>query len=309
MSKNIIFLGTPKIASDILNTLLKCDVKIIGVICQPDKPGNRGKIIFSEVKELALKNNLKLFQPAKIIEIVDEINTLAPDLIITCAYGAIVPSSVLSIPKYGCINVHTSLLPKFRGAAPINYAIMENEQETGVTLMYMDKGMDTGDIIKQKKTKIDSNETYTSLYSKLSLIGCELIKDNIDSLFSNNVNRIVQNHSEATFTSKITRETEKINFNENATTIDCLVRALYNNPLPFISYKNIDIKVLTTEVVYENHSKKVGKIIKVDKNGFLVQTKKDCILIKQIQIPGKKPTFVKDYINGNNIFEVGSIIV
>jgi methionyl-tRNA formyltransferase len=308
MSKNIIFLGTPKIASDILNTLLQCSVNVVGVICQPDRPGNRGKVIFSEVKETALNNNLKLFQPNKISEITDEITKLSPDLIITCAYGLIVPSSILSIPKYGCINVHTSLLPKFRGAAPINYAIMENEQETGVTLMYMDKGMDTGDIIKQKKVKIEKDETYTSLYSKLSLIGCELIKDNLDKLFSDNVTRAVQNHSEASFSSKITRETEKIDFNESAVKIDCLVRALYNKPLAFITYNDIDVKILTTEVVQENHSKNIGEIVSIDKNGILVQTKKDCILIKQIQIPGKKPTYVKDYINGNNMFKVGSEI-
>jgi methionyl-tRNA formyltransferase len=208
--KNVVFFGTPKIGADILKTLLECDVNIVGVVCQPDKQANRGKISYSEVKTLALQNNLKLFQPNKLNEILNELTNLNIDLIVTCAYGLIVPESILNLPKYKCVNIHTSLLPKYRGAAPIQYALLNNDSTTGVTLMYMDKGMDTGDIIKQASVSIDKDETYKSLYNKLSDAGSTLIKNEINNLFSDNVIVKKQNNELATYTQKITREVEHI---------------------------------------------------------------------------------------------------
>ncbi|GMO15868.1 MAG: methionyl-tRNA formyltransferase [Mycoplasmoidaceae bacterium] len=306
MTKKIIFLGTPKIAADILNTILTCDVEVIGVVCQPDRLGNRGKIVFGEVKALCLEKKLNLFQPNKTKEIINELKELKPDLIITCAYGEIVSESILAIPKYGCINIHTSLLPKYRGAAPINWVILNKEKQTGVTLMYMDKGMDTGDIIKQKKINIEQKETFTSLYDKLTLLGCNMIKDNINLLFSSNIKKIKQDNKKATFANKITREAEKISFENDAITIEHQVRALYEKPLCYATYKNIDVKILESDSLKSDFKVKCGEIVKIDKTGILVQTaKKTCLLIKKIQIPGKNPVLIKDYINGNSIFKIG----
>jgi methionyl-tRNA formyltransferase len=210
MNKNIVFFGTPKIAANVLQELLKCNVNIVGVVCQPDRKSNHNKIISSDVKTFALNNNLKLFQPTKANEIVNDLIKFDIDLIITCAYGLIIPKSILEIPKFGCVNLHPSLLPKYRGPSPIQFALLNGDKKTGVTLMYMDEKMDTGNIIKQLSIEIKDNETYVSLYDKLSYLCGELITQEIDNLFNTNVYSLKQDETLATYTTKITREDEHI---------------------------------------------------------------------------------------------------
>jgi methionyl-tRNA formyltransferase len=207
----ILYFGTAQIAADILKELTKLDTEVVGVVSQPDRIGNRNKIQPTPVKQVALELGLKLFQPNKSREIVEEIQALKPDLILTCAYGEIIGEKILNIPKYKCVNIHASLLPKYRGAAPIQFAILNNEKETGITLMYMDKSMDTGDIIVQEKVSIEPNETFSSLYNKLTVLGKKMIKENIHILTSDNVKHYPQDNDSATYTKKIEKVDEKIN--------------------------------------------------------------------------------------------------
>jgi methionyl-tRNA formyltransferase len=207
----ILYFGTAQIAADVLRKLTQLNVEVVGVVSQPDREGNRKQIQATPVKAVALENSLKLFQPIRPSEIINEIKELKPDLIITCAYGAIIGESILYIPKYKCVNIHASLLPKLRGAAPIQYAILNNDKETGVTLMYMDKSMDTGDIIVQEKIAINPKETYSSLYNKLTTLAIKMIHENIDKLTQDNVKHYPQDNAQATYTNKITKDDEKIN--------------------------------------------------------------------------------------------------
>ncbi|MDR3249581.1 MAG: methionyl-tRNA formyltransferase [Mycoplasmataceae bacterium] len=306
MNKKVLFFGTSKISVAVLDELLITNVSVIGVVSQQPKKANHNKITKSEMQIFCEEKNIKVFLPNKSKEIIDEIKILSPELIIVCSYGEIIPQDILNIPKFGCINIHTSLLPKYRGAAPINYAIMNNEKETGITLMYMDKNMDTGDIIKQETISIMPNETYSSLYEKMSILGRRIIKENIDSLFSINIPRTKQDNALATYTKKIERKDEMINFNKKAVEVECLIRSLYSTPIAYANYQKQPIKIHQGNIVDFDSDEKPGTIIKIDKEGMLVATAKSCILITTLQIPSKKPVEVKNMINGNHFFKIGT---
>jgi methionyl-tRNA formyltransferase len=206
-NKKILFLGTPKIAAEMLSALIENGANVVGAVTQPDRQKDRKQnLIPTPVKEVALANNLPVFQPVKVREIREQITEIKPDLVIVCAYGEIVGEWLLKLPKYKCVNIHVSLLPKLRGAAPINYAIFEDLKETGVTLMYMNKGMDTGDIIKQKAIPVAPTETFSSLYDKLTNLGKELIVEMFDELFDENLPHFQQDNELATYCSKIVEE-------------------------------------------------------------------------------------------------------
>jgi methionyl-tRNA formyltransferase len=208
----IVFFGTPKIASVCLKALIDSKNEIVGVVSQPDRLVDKNKkVIFSEVKQVAIENNLFLMQPEKVSEAKQKIKDLKPDIIITCAYGNLIPSSILDIPKFKCVNFHTSLLPKYRGGAPIHHAILNMEKETGLTIMYMDKGMDNGDIIKQFPVIITENTTYSELYEILSKLIYEKCLENIDYLCTTHVYSVKQNENLVSFAPIIKRENEKIN--------------------------------------------------------------------------------------------------
>jgi methionyl-tRNA formyltransferase len=204
------------------------------------------------------------------------------------------------------VNVHTSILPKYRGAAPINYAIFNGDKETGITLMYMDKSLDTGDIIKQEGIEIDKDETYSSLYAKMESLASKMIRENLDYLFSTDVIVTKQNNELATFTRKIDKETEEIKWSQPAHQIDCIIRGLYNKPIARCSYNGINIKIHKASVIDNNENYEPGHIIKINKEGILVQTGKNCILLTKIQLPGKKPVEISSLINGRHIFVVGT---
>lgn len=302
----VIFFGTPLIAQKCLQALLDKNVNVVAVVTKPDALVGRKQLLnYSEVKILAQKNNIAILQPEKLFTITSEIENLKPDLIITCAYGKIIPESILNISRFHCVNVHTSLLPKWRGGAPIHHAILSNDKQTGVTLMYMDKGLDTGNIIYQESIDIDDDDTYQTLYDKLSNLAYGMLINHIDKLFTNKLPSTKQNDKLATYAPTISPSDEKINWNKSMDEIDAKVRGLYDVPIAYTMYGNERIKILRAKK-NANNVAKIGEIIKIDKNGILVGCLDGAILLEQIQLPSKKPIYIKELINGNHIFKVGS---
>lgn len=294
----IIFMGTPAFAAPILEALIN-NYNVVMVVSQPDREKDRkGNTIYSPCKELALENNIEVFQPIKIREEYEYILSKEPDIIITAAYGQIIPSIVLDYPKYGAINVHASLLPKLRGGAPIHHAIMNGDKESGVTIMYMDKKMDNGDIIKQRSILIGENTTLDELYSKLSLLGRDLLLEVLPSIIDGTNKRTVQDEKEVTFGLNITKEEELVNFNDTAANIHNKIRGLSSIPGAYAMLNNKRVKLYLSEKTNIKSTKTPGTIIELNKKGMLVSTKDYDILIKNIKLEGKKRCDIKDFING-----------
>ena len=295
----IVFMGTPDFAVPILEGLIeKYGVSL--VVTQPDKLVGRKKILTPPpVKKVALKNNIKVIQPEKIRNDYDEIVKINPDIIITCAYGQLIPKELLEIPKYKSINVHASLLPKLRGGAPIHKSIIDGYKKTGITIMYMDEKLDNGDIISQKEVEIKDSDTLESLHDKLSLIGKELLLETLPSIFSNTNKRIKQNEDEVTYAYNITREEEHIDFNKTSREIFNLIRGL--NPIPSanILFDNEEMKIYSSYISDKKYNdKKNGEITMIYKDGFGIKTQDGEIVITEIKPFGKKKMLVKDYFNG-----------
>lgn len=301
-NKSIVFIGTPQIAADCLQALIDVNANIAAVITRSDKPsGRNNKIVYSPVKELALKNNFKLFQPEHLSDIYDELKSMNIDLIFTCAYGKIIPNSILELPKHRSVNVHPSLLPKYRGASPIQSALINGENKTGVSFIYVTDKLDAGDILFQEEIAIDDSDNYLSLYDKLSQLSVKMIKNNFHKLF-NPTHVIKQDDTKAIFCRTISHEDEKIDWTKDALSINNLLRGLYDKPGAFSTYENLNIKIYKSEVV-EQTTTSPGKIVKIDKQGILVETGKNCLLLKEIQLPGKKRMQVSQLVNGNHIFK------
>lgn len=294
----VVFMGTPSFAVPILDSLIK-DYNVVMVVCQPDREKDRkGNIIYSPCKELALENDIEVFQPQKLKEDYQKILDKNPDVIITAAYGQILPDEILNFPKYGCINVHGSLLPRLRGGAPIHHAIINGDKEAGITIMYMDKKMDAGDIISQRSTKVDDNIILDDLYSELSLIGRDLLIETLPSIINGTNNRIKQNEDEVTFGFNITKEEEKIDFNNSAKDIHNQIRGLSSNPGAYGVLNGKRIKIYLSEKTSTLSKKEPGTIENISSDGILVNTKDYQILLKDIKLEGKKRCLVKDFING-----------
>lgn len=298
--KNIktIFMGTPSFAVPILESLIST-TDVIMVVCQPDREKDRkGNTIYCPCKELALKNNIEVYQPLNIKEEYQYLLDKHPDIIITAAYGQIIPSPILDYPKYGCINVHGSLLPKLRGGAPIHHAIINGDKVSGVTIMYMDKKMDSGDIISQKSIPITDNTTLDELYTNLSLLGRDLLIDTLPSIIEGTNNRLKQDESKVTFGLNITKEEEKINFSESSTTVHNHIRGLSSTPGAYTTLDGKRMKIYKTLTTTIPSTKKPGTIEKIDKDGLYVSTGDYLIKIIDIKPEGKKRCLVKDYLNG-----------
>lgn len=291
-------MGTPSFAVPILEEVIK-KYNVVMVVSQPDREKDRkGNIIYSPCKQLALDNNIEVFQPIKIKDEYQKILDIKPDIIITAAYGQIIPSIILDYPKYGCINVHGSLLPKLRGGAPVHHAIINGDKEAGVTIMYMDKKMDSGDIISQASTDIGEDTTLDELYSRLSYMGRDLLMDTLPSIFNGTNKRIKQNEEEVTYGLNITKEEEKINFNNSINDIHNRIRGLSSIPGAYAIlngkrmkiYKSIKTNILSND--------KAGVIVKIDSDGIYVTTNDYIIRLIDIKLEGKKRCLVKDFING-----------
>lgn len=298
-----IFMGTPSFSVPILEALIDL-LDIILVVCQPDKEKDRkGNLLFSPCKKVAIEHNIEVFQPLKIKDDYQKILAKEPELIITAAYGQIVPEVILDYPKYGCINVHGSLLPKLRGGAPIHHAIINGDKETGITIMYMDKKMDAGDIISQRKIEIADDMYLDELYDKMSLLGRDLLVDTLPSIIEGTNSRTKQNEEEATFGLNIIKEEEKVNFNNKAIDIYNRIRGLSSVPGAFAIINGKRMKFYRAEITQINSKKEPGTIEKIDSSGIFVSTFDFLIKITELKIEGKKRCSVKDFVNGIKVNE------
>lgn len=294
----VVFMGTPSFAEVILKKLIEV-TNVVLVVSQPDKELNKKKeIIYSPVKKLAIENNIKVFQPDRIRKEYEEVLKAEPDIIITAAYGQIIPSVILDYPKYGCINVHGSLLPKLRGGAPIHHAIIDGYDKTGITIMYMDTKMDSGDIISQREVTIKTSDTLDSLYDELSIIGRDLLIEVLPSIIDGTNDRIKQNEDEVTFGYNITKEDEVINFNDSARNIFNKVRGLCSKPLAYTTLDDKVIKLYQVEITDILSKCSPGTIEVVTKNKMLVSTKDYLISIVMLKQEGKKLCKINDFLNG-----------
>lgn len=300
-NKRVVFMGTPEYSVPVLNMLIE-NTNVVGVVTQPDKEVGRKRILTPcPVKKVALEHGIKVISPIKIRKDYNDIISLNPDLIVTCAYGQIIPEEVIYAPKYDTINVHASLLPKYRGGAPIQRAIMNGEEEMGVTIMYTDKGMDSGDIIKSKSFSVDINDTYDIVSEKMSILGAELLLDVLPSVFDGTCNREQQNEDLVTFAPVIKREDEHIDFNEKASVIHNKIRGLSLVPGAYAILDDLNIKVYLSSLDdCMNSNSLPGTITRVSKDGIFVTCKDKEIKLLKIQVPGKKPMLVRDYLNGIN---------
>ena len=294
----VIFMGTPIFASIILDELIK-KYNVIMVVCQPDREKDRkGNIIYSPCKKLAIENNIQVFQPLKIRDEYQKILDMNPDIIITAAYGQIIPDIVLNYPKYGAINVHGSLLPKLRGGAPIHHAIINGDKEIGVTIMYMDKRMDAGDIISQRAIPLTNDMNLDIAYKKLAIIGRDLLIETIPSIINGTNNRIHQDENEVTFGYNITKEEEKINFDDTSMNVYNKIRGLSSVPGAYAIINNKRMKVYSSTISDIKSKNLPGVIEDIRNDGIYVNTKDYIIKLTDIKLEGKKRCPVHEFING-----------
>ncbi len=296
--KKVIFMGTPEFATPVLRSLIE-KTNVVLVVTQPDKlVGRKQELKYTPIKEVALENNIEVFQPTKIREDFDKVINTPCDIIVTCAYGQIIPKAILDYPKYGCINVHASLLPKLRGGAPLHKAIIYGEKETGITIMYMDEKMDNGDIIKEEATPILDSDNVGTIHDKLSIMGSKLLMETLPSIFEGTNERIKQDESKVTFAYNVTREEEKIDFNKTAREVFNQIRGLYPFPTAFAVLNGEEVKILES-VISESTSGSIGEITSANKEGITVRCLDKSIIIKKLKPFGKKEMNSIDYINGN----------
>ncbi|MGL5149680.1 MAG: methionyl-tRNA formyltransferase [Clostridium sp.] len=300
---NIVFMGTPDFAVPSLKKLIE-NYEVKAVLTQPDKPKGRGKkMAFSPVKEVALENNIPVYQPIKLKD--DEetkqiLKDLKPDFIIVVAFGQILTQEVLDIPKYGCINLHASLLPMYRGAAPINWAIINGEKVSGNTTMFMELGLDTGDMILKNEVEVTDNMTAGELHDLLMGSGADLLIETINGVASGELKG--EKQSDDTFYAKmLNKETGRINWSESAKNIHNLIRGLNPWPIAHTTYEGQSMKIYESSVLNENSNKEKGTILAIDKNGIKVSCGDGTLLIKKIQFPNGKPLTVAQYLNGNEL--------
>ncbi len=303
---NIVFMGTPDFAVPCLKALIDSDNKVTGVFTQPDKPKGRGyKLTPPPVKVLAEENNIPVFQPTSLKKGEDAENALktlkelSPDLIVVVAYGKILPKEVLDVPKLYCMNVHASLLPKYRGAGPIQWSVLNGEKETGVTTMLMAEGLDTGDMLMKKSTEIGENETASELHDRLSLIGAELLIETIDAIKSGNVTPVKQNDDESSYSPMLTKDMCPIDFNKTAREIHNQIRGLSDWPCATAIMGEKRIKIYKSHIV-EKVKGTAGEIVDADK--FIVCCgDNNGIAVDEIQAEGGKRMKTADYLRGNKI--------
>ena len=300
----IVFMGTPEFAVPCLQKIIDEGHEVLAVVTQPDKPKGRGKkLAMPPVKELALKYNIDVYQPVKAREesFVEKLKEINPELIVVVAFGQILPKSILDIPKFGCVNVHASLLPKYRGAAPLNWVIINGEEKTGVTTMYMDVGLDTGDMILKSEIPLDDEITAGELHDKMMIDGANVLKETIDLIAQGKAPREKQNDDETCYSPIMDKTLGNIDWNKSAKDIHNLVRGVNPWPSAYTTYENQTMKIWKTKVVDKNSDKAPGTILKVDKEGIEVNTGNGVIQISEIQMSGKKRMVVSEYIKGNTI--------
>jgi methionyl-tRNA formyltransferase len=304
----IIFIGTGEIGLPCLQALAKSpNHSVLAVVTQPDKPvGRQLKLSPSPVKEEAFRLHLKIFQPEKIgaSASLAQLRYLNPDLIVVAAYGQILPKDLLNLPRYGCLNLHTSLLPKYRGASPIHSAIAAGEKESGVTIMWMDEGLDTGDILMQQAVALRRHETAQTLHDRLAKIGAELLLKSLPLVETGNAPRIQQDKNKATLTKKLSKENGHIDWDRPQREIDAHIRAMTPWPSAYAWIpQETDQKMLKifTTIISRHAKGKPGEIVRVDKHGILVAAKVGGLLLREVQLEGKKRMHAAEFARGFNL--------
>ena len=313
MKERIVFMGTASFSLAVLKMLIEEDYNIVGVVTQPDRYVGRKKVLtMPDVKVEALKYDIPVIQPARIKEDYQAVADLKPDLIITAAYGQIVPQAVLDIPRLGCINVHASLLPLYRGGAPVHQAIIDGQEKTGVTIKKKKKKMDAGDMIAQKETPILEEDTVGILYDRLTDLGAKLLKETLPDILKGTNQRIPQDENLVTYAPTLSREDERLDWNMSARQVYNKVRGTNPWPGSYTTYQGKTVKIWAGQVhqcenAMKHHAHQDnGTIVKIFKDAIGVKVNDGVYLITELQLEGKKRMSVKDYLNGHCIFEVNT---
>ena len=307
----IVFMGTPDFSVPTLEALVASEHEVVGVVTQPDKPKGRGKEIhMSPVKECALQHNIPVYQPVRARDeaFVDEMRALNPDVMVVIAFGQILPKSLLELPKYGCVNIHASLLPKYRGAAPIQWAVINGDEETGITTMMMDVEMDTGDMLEKTVVKLDSEETGGSLFDRLSLLGGDLILSTLSKLEKGEITPVPQDHEKATYVKKISKSMGDIDWTMDAVSIERLVRGLNPWPSAFTRWNGKMLKIWEAKVLPDPDVKlPCGSVISASDEGLKIQTGAGVLCVTSLQLEGKKRMDTAAFLRGYQV-AVGSMM-
>lgn len=311
MNERIVFMGTASFSLAVLKMLIEEKYNVVGVVTQPDRYVGRKKVLtMPDVKVEALKYDIPVIQPLKVKEDYQDILDLKPDLIITAAYGQLIPQAILDAPRLGCINVHASLLPRYRGGAPVHQAIIDGQDKTGVTIMYMVKKMDAGNIISQKETPILEDDNVGILYDRLSDLGAQLLCETLPSIIAGTHESFPQDESLVTYAPTISREDERIHWDLSARQIYNKVRGTNPWPGSYTTYQGKTVKIWAGKVhqcenAMKHHAhQENGTIVKIFKDAIGVKVHDGVYLITELQLEGKKRMSVKDYLNGHSIFEV-----
>ena len=299
MAIRVVFMGTPDFSVPVLKGLIE-NYQVVGVVSQPDrKVGRHQEVEFTPIKKVAVDNNILVLQPEKIRKDYMSVLELKPDIIVTCAYGQIIPKELLDYPKYGCINVHASLLPRLRGGAPIHHAIIDGYEKTGITIMYMDEAMDSGDIISQRETEISDIDTLESLHDRLSEMGRDLLLDTLPSILDGTNQRIKQDINEVTYAYNIKREEEYLDFNKSSRELFNQIRGLNPHPGSSCVIGEKEFKVFMARIEKIDTSKDIpGEVLHIYKDGLGIATKDYELVITDIKPSGKKRMLASSFING-----------
>ena len=301
----IVFMGTPDFAVETLNEIVNAGHDVALVVTQPDKPKGRGnKMQFPPVKERALELGLSVEQPVKVKEegFIQKLEEIAPDIIVVVAFGQLLTESILNLPKYGCVNVHASLLPRLRGAAPIQWSVIDGDKESGVTIQFMEKGLDTGDVIAKTVLALDEKETGGSLYDKLMYAGAKLLVETLPKIEQGAVVREKQDDSKSTYAKRLDKKLGKLDFTtQTAEEMERLIRGLNPWPSAYISLDGKTLKIWSADVIKEELPGEVGTIVKVVKDGFYIKTKEGCLNVKELQLEGKKRMDTKSFLLGYEV--------
>ena len=307
----ILFMGTPDFAAYALKALYESGQEIVGVVTQPDKPkGRSGKLVFSPVKEYALENDLPVFQPEKIRtpESVEYLKSIDADIYVVAAFGQILSQEVLDIPRFGCVNIHASLLPKYRGAAPIQQALLDGNSKTGVTLMQMNAGMDTGDILMQESIDITMDDTAGTLFDKLMKLGGDMMVRAIPMIEKGELTPVPQDNDKATKVGKFSKEMGIINWKDDAAYIDRLIRTMDPWPSAYTHLDGKTLKIWKATPIEDDSNASAGEIFEISKNSFKVATGKGSLEVFEVQLEGKKRMSAGDFMRGNHL-EKGQILL
>lgn len=297
----IVFMGTPDFSVPVLESLYQSEHEVALVVSQPDKPKGRGKELQpTPVKQKAQEHHIPVLQPVKVRDekVVEELRKINPDCIVVVAFGQILPKEILELPKYGCINVHASLLPQYRGAAPIQWAVIDGLKETGITTMYMDVGLDTGDMIDKLVVPLREEETGGSLFDRLSEMGGPLLLETLKKLENGTAVRIKQDDSQSSYAKMLTRELGNIDFSKPAVEIERLIRGLTPWPSAYTFYRGKMLKIWKAQVLQRDEDACVGTIAKVDKDAIYVQTGQGMLKVLELQLEGKKRMDTASFLRG-----------